>query len=176
MAEPIRPAGTSVFGKENWIFVPALAAQGAPTVAEVTGASSLDISRIAFAGTGQPTQNTNRVTSERRLGDTTQYEFIGITTYSGGDMTYAFNPQGAALSDGKKLWEKIPAGTTGYLVRRMGVARATTPTAGQFVDVYPVEFGPSLPTTTGDGETAEAAATAAFAVTGPPSFNVAIAT
>lgn len=175
MAEPIRPAATSTFGRENWIFVTAVANQAAPTAAEVNAATGLDITRILMASTGQPTQNTNRVTAERRLGDTTQYEFIGTTTYTGGDLSYAFNPQGAPASDGKKLWEKIPAGTTGFLIRRMGVARATTPAAGQFVDVYPVEFGPSLPGSSGDGESSEAVAVASFAVTGPPSLNVAIA-
>lgn len=175
MAEPIRPAATSTFGRENWIFVPTVADQDSPAVAEVNSASGLDISRVLMASTGRPAQATNRVTAERRLGDTEQYEFIGTTTYTGGDMTYAFNPQGAAASDGKKLWELIPGGTTGYLVRRMGVDSATTPAAGQFVDVYPVEFGPSIPGTSGDGEEAESIASASFAVTGPPSFNVAIA-
>lgn len=175
MAEPLRPAATTTFGKENWIFVPTVADQAAPTATEVNAVSSLDITRILFASSGKPQQTTNRVTAERRLGDTQVYEYLGTSTVTGGDMIYAFGAQGAALSDGKKLYEKIPEGTSGYLVERVGVARATAPAAGQFVNVYPVQFGPSFPARQGDGETAESAMTVSFAVTGPPSINVAIA-
>lgn len=176
MTEPIRPAATKTHGRENWVFVPTIASIAAPTALEVSGASSLDITNIVFAdGAPNPTQNTNRVTQNRRLGDTTVPEFIGDTTYQGGDLTYAFAAQAASGSDGKKLWEKIPEGTTGYLVRRMGIARSTAPTAGQFVSVFPVEFGPSMPTKNGDGESGEAAAMVSFAVTSAPAFNVALA-
>lgn len=175
MAEPLRPPSTKTFGRENWIFVPAIAsATLAPSVAEVTGASSLDITRIAFASTGKPTQSTNRVQNERRLGDTKQYEAIGISNVTGGDMLYAMNSQGAALSDGVKWYEKIPSGTTGFLVQRRGVGRAVTPTSGQFVNVYPVEFGPSFPADAGDAEAAEDAMTVTFAVTNEAAIKVAI--
>lgn len=175
MAEPLRPDPTKIFGRENWIFVPTIANKTAPTALEVNAASALDVTRIAFADTGRPAQTTNRATAPRRLGDTKTYEFIGESSVTGGDMTYAFADQAAAASDGKKLYEKIPAGTTGYLVERKGVARATTPAVGQFVNVYPVEFGPSFPSQNGDGEGAESAMTAAFAVTGDPAINVALA-
>lgn len=175
MPEPIRPASTKTFTKENWIFVPTIAsATLAPTVAEATGATSLDVTRILFASSGRPSASTNRVTAERRLGDGSQYEQIGTTTVTGGDMLYAFGDQAVAATDPKKLYEKIPEGTTGYLVNRRGLGRATALAAGQFVHVYPVEFGPSFPVNAGDGETAEAAMTVTFAVTGPPAIEVAV--
>jgi len=175
MTEPLNPAATKTHGRKNWIFVPTLASPSAPTVTEITGASSLDITNIIFADSGQPSQSTNRVTANRRWGTTTTHEFIGDTAYTGGDMTYALDPQAVAASDGKKLWEKIPAGTTGYLVRRLGVSRSVTPTVGQFVDVFPVEFGPSMPVESGSDEASEAAAMCSFAVTGDPSFVKALA-
>jgi len=175
MTEPLRPSATKTHGRENWLFIPALADKAAPTVAEITAAGGLDITRIVFADSGQPSQSTNRVNAQRRLGDTTTSEFIGDTSYTGGDITYALDPQAAAGAEGKKLWELIPEGTTGYLVRRLGIARDVTPAAGQFVDVFPVEFGPSMPTKVGDAESAEAAAMATFAVTDKPEFVVAIA-
>lgn len=176
MAEPIRPIATPTFGKKNWIFAPAITSPTlAPTVAEATGASTLDFSRIAFAnGAPTPTQSTNRVTAEPRYADTIQNENIGLTQYQGGEMIYAFGPQAVAATDPKKLWEKIPEGTTGFLIQRLGIARATAVIAGQFVNVYPVAFGPSLPMEQGDAESAEAAATVTYAITGPPAFNVAV--
>lgn len=179
MAEPLRPAPAKLYGRENWIFIPTIASGTlAPTVAEASGASSLDITRIAFAdGAPEPSQSTNLVDQNRRFGDTTLAQFVGTTTYAGGQMTYQFDQQGAAASDPVKAWEKFKntSGTvTGFLAKRSNLPRATAPAAGQFVDVYPVEIGPSMPTKSGDGENAEGAAVCTFAITGDPAFKVAI--
>lgn len=175
MAEPLRPTPAQVYGRENWIFVPTIASTTAPTATELAAASAIDITNIVFNdGAPTPSQSTNLVSQNRRFGDTTESQFVGTTTYAGGEVTYALDPQAAAGSSGKKLWEAIGAGVTGYLVRRQGVARATAPAAGQFVDVYPVQFGPSMPTRSGDGEAAEAAAVCTFAVTSAPAFNKAV--
>ena len=178
MAEPLRPAAAKTFGRENWIFIPTIAsATLAPTVAEITGASALDVTRIAFAG-AEPELNssTNRVKLDRRAGDTEAYEFIGETAYEGGDAVMQFSPQAAALSDGKKAWEKFAAGgVTGFMAKREDVARATAGAAGQFLSkVFPVEFGPGIPTKQGEGEAGQGAFRVTFAITGPPAFNLAI--
>lgn len=175
MAAPIRPAPTSLYGKENWFLVLTVASTSyIPTAAEVNAGTALDVTRMVFADTGRPSQTTNRVTQERRLGDTVLAEFVGSTSYQGGDIHYAFGPQSAAGADPKKLYEKIPAGTNAFLVERLGVAQATAPAAGQFVNCYPVSFGPSFPSPAGDGETKEAGMTATFAVTDAPAINVAL--
>jgi hypothetical protein len=179
MAEPLRPAAAKLYGRENWIFVPTIAsATLAPTVAEASGASSLDITNIAFSdGAPSPSKNTNLAEQQRRFGDTATYQFVGTTTYGGGDVTYQFDAQGAAASDPVKAWEKFSnaSGTvTGYFVNRQNVGKATAITAGQFVHVYPVEIGPSMPVKSGDGEGAEGAAVATFAITSAPAFKVAV--
>lgn len=175
MAAPIRPASTKAFTKEKWVYVVTIASITAPTAAEVTAGTVLDVSCYLFDSTGRPTQNTNRVTLERRICDGAVYEQIGTTTYGGGEMLYAVNPQAVAATDGKKAFEKFPAGTVGYLVRRFGVDVNTDLAAGQFVDVFPVEFGPQMPTTVGSGENAEVAITQSFAITSAPAFIKAIA-
>lgn len=176
MAEPLRPDPAKTYGRENWIFIPTIADTTGlePTVAEATGASSLDITRIAFAGaTPELAGSTNRVRQDRRAGDTESYEFIGETSYEGGEFVAAWNPQAAAASDGVKAWEKFPAGTTGYFAKRENVARAAAVAAGQFFSVvFPVEFGPRLPMKQGDGEAAQSAFRSTFAVTGAPQFKV----
>lgn len=178
MAEPLRPNPAKVFGRENWIFVPTFAAYTAPTVTEAAGASALDITRIAFAdGAPAPSQSTNLVEQNRRFGDTKVAQNVGETTYQGGQMNYQFDPQAAAASDAKKAYEKFlnTSGViTGYFVRRQNIARDAVLAVGQFVDVYPVEIGPSMPTTVGQAESSEAAAMCTFAVTGEPKFNVAL--
>lgn len=176
MAEPLRPDSLKLYTKRNWIFIPTIASGTlAPTVAEATGASSLDITRIAFAdGAPEPQMNTNMVDQVRRYGDGALYQFIGTTTYTGGVVTCQFNAQAAAASDGVKAWEKFTEGLTGFFADRMGVARATAVAAGQFLNVYPIEIGPHLPTAAGDGEAAEGAFTFNWTITGPPAFKIAV--
>lgn len=178
MAEPLRPTPAKTHGRTNWIFIPSIAsATLAPTVAEITAASALDITRIAFAGaTPELGSTTNRVRQDRRAGDTESYEFIGETSFEGGEVVMALDPAAAALSDGKKAWEKFGAGSvTGFVAKRQNVPRATAPAAGQFLSVVmPAEFGIGVPVEQGDGEAAQAAFRCSFAVTGPPAFVVAI--
>lgn len=177
MAEPLRPNPAKVYTRENWIYIPTIAsATLAPTVAEITAASALDITNMVFAdGTPTPEQNTNLVEQNRRLGDAALFQFVGTTTFTGGVITIQFNPQGAALADDVKAWEKFAAGgLTGYLGHRMNVAKATTPIAGQFVSVFPAEFGPFMDTKSGDGEGAEAAMQGSWAITNQPKFKLAI--
>lgn len=170
MPKPMRPDPAVTYGRENWIWVPAIANIQTPKLTEVTATSALDITDILFDATGDPTQSTNRVTAERRKGDTAQYERIGTTTFGGGEMLYALSPQAAAASPGKKAWELFLGGVDGFLVRRLAVAKETDFAIGQFVDVFPNSFGPSMPTKAGAGETGEAAATCAFAITAQPAF------
>lgn len=169
MAEPLRPPSTKTYGRENWVLIPDVEDITAITAAE--WAAGFDITRVLFASTGKPAQSTNRVTAERRFGDTKSYEAIGISSVTGGDLLYAFADQAAAGSDGKKLFEMIPEGSTAVLANRRGVARATAGAAGQFYNAYPVQFGPSFPADAGDAESAESAMTAAFAVTDEPAIN-----
>lgn len=175
MAAPIRPTPVKAYTRDKWAFVPTIASAALiPTAAEVGAVGALDITLMLFEDTGKPAQNTNRPTKPKRLGDAAVYEQIGDVTFTGGTMLVQFDPQSAAASNGKKAWEKFVTGTTGYLVRRVGLPIATDFATGQFVDVYPVEYGVPMPTTQGDGETAEAAFSTEYAITGPPAFNVAL--
>lgn len=179
MAEPLRPAATKIYAKKNYIIIPTwtgYAAGTGPTAAEVTSASGLDVTRILFdEGSPQPTMETNLVDQQRRYGDSSVAQFVGETKYGGGQMEYALASQAAAAADGVKLWELLPDGYTGFLVRRLGVARATTPIATQFVTGWAVEFGPSMEIEKGSGENAESGARCFFAVTSPPVKRVVIA-
>lgn len=175
MTAPLRPAPASLYGKTNWFLVMTVAsASYIPTAAEVNAGTALDVTKMVFADTARPSQSTNRVTQERRLGDTVLAEFVGSTTYQGGEMHYAFDPQAAVGANGKKLFEKIPAGTSCFLVERLGKTNSTTPATGDFVNTYPVTFGPSFPSPAGDNETAEAGMVATFAVIDAPAISVAL--
>jgi hypothetical protein len=175
MTAPIRIASTKAFMREKWLWIPTVANTAAPTAVEINSASGLDVSCFLFADSGKPTQTTNRTKLARRLCDGAQYEQIGLTTYEGGELSYAVDPQAAPGANGKKALAILPAGTTGFLVRRLGIAVLTDVAAGQYVDLFPTEFGPAFTMPKGDDESSEVAVTQTFAITGPPTLLVAAA-
>lgn len=175
MAAPLRPAATKGYLRDKWIFVPTLADEEAPTVAELTGASALDVTNMFFASSARPSVTTNLARAPKRLGDAETFEFVGETQSTIGEIRYAFNPQGAPLSEGKLAYEKFPLNTTGYLVNRLGLDRDTDIAAAQNVTVYPVEFGAQNEVLEGEGEGAEVAIAQTVAQTGPKTLNVAVA-
>lgn len=172
----IRTNPAKTFGAENFVFLTTVADIQAIKLSEATAGSSLDMTGYFYDDTGRPSQSTNRVQRKRRVSDTVQYEQIGVTTLQGGELMYAVDPQAAAASNGKKALEKLPEGTTGYLLRRQAVANGTAFAVGQFYDAWPIEVGPQMATNAGDGESAEAAITQTFAITGPSATIKAIVT
>lgn len=178
MVAPTKPQLVVANGKDSWFWIPAVASKTAPTVAEVNSGTGLNISCYLFADFEGVTTSTGKVTLPRLLCETAQYEANDVTTVSMTDLDFAFNPQGAANSDGKKAWDKFKAGgLNGFLVRRQGVvADQASPeaTAGQFVDIIPVEIGEAAPGKTSTGADGVYRATAPVAVTGKPAWNVAV--
>lgn len=174
MAAPIRPAAVSAFGTEKWVFVPTLTAPSAPSLAELNAATALDVTKMFFASSAQPEGSTEMARNERRLGDVESFEFPGETQWTLGEVQYQFAPQAAALSDGKKAFEKLPQGTTGWLVRRLGINRDTDLAVGQFVSSFPVAFGVQVETKIGEGASAEVAIKQGVGITGTPYINKAV--
>lgn len=172
MTAPVRPASSKALQNTKWAFVPTIANINAPTVAELTAGTGLDVSCYLYQSSDKPTQNVNRVTSPPRVCDAAIYERLGITTYSGGVLHVAWDPQGATGSAGKAAWAKFAAATTGYLVRRSGKSYSTDFVTGDYVDVIPVEFAQPFPDIEGDADAAENSFDSAYGITGQPSFNV----
>lgn len=163
----IRPGAAKTFGRTNFVFLTTALDIQAIKLSEATAAGSLDMTGYFFDDTGKPGQSTNRVTRKRRVYDTVTYEQIGVTQLTGGEFSYAVDPQAAALSNGKKALEKLPEGTTGILLRRANVPADTAFAVGQFYSAWPIEVGPQLEGDAGDGETSESSITQTFAITGP---------
>lgn len=174
MAAPVRPNAVSAFGTEKWVFVPTLTAPNAPSLAELNAATVLDVTKMFYASSAKPDASTDMARAERRIGDIESFEFPGETQWTLGEAMYQFDPQSAALSTGKKAFEKLPQGTTGWLVRRLGINRDTDLAIGQFITSFPVACGVQVETTVGEGATAEVAIKQGFGVTGTPSTNKAI--
>ena len=71
------------------------------------------------------TSETEKVALARLLCETTTTEGLGEQKWSLADLTFTFDPQAAAGSDGKKAWELFKAGGNGFLIRRQGVKADT---------------------------------------------------
>ena len=178
MVAPTKPQLVTSNGKESFWFVPAVASTSAPTALEVNAVTGLNISCYLWADFEGPTGSTGKVTLPRLLCELTQYEANDVTTFTAADLDFAFAPQAAAASDGKKAWDKFKAGgLSGFLVRRQGITAdqaAPEAIAGQFVDVMPVDIGKAVPGKTSTDASGVYRATAPVAITGEPAFNVAV--
>lgn len=142
----IYPEGVPVFGNTAVRFVAAITSLTAPSLAEIMAAApaSLGVTGYLLAENWSPNQDAAKGTSPRRLGQTQVFERFNATTLKLDDLRYAFSPQGAAASDGKKAYETLTEGKIGYFVERLGVDRNATWAIGQFVNIIPVVLGPQL--------------------------------
>ena len=178
MVAPTKPQLVTANGKDSWFYIPAVASKTAPTVAEWNAASGLNISCYLWSDFEGISSSTGKVTLPRLLCEVNTYEANDVTTFTVADLDFAFNPQGASGSDGKKAWEKFKAGgLSGFLGRRQGItADQATPegVAGQFVDLMPVDIGKAVPGKTSVDAAGVYRAVAPVAITGEPVFNVAL--
>lgn len=174
MAAPIKPALVRSFAKDSWVFLIAVANKAAPTAVEIEAATGWNLSCNLFGEQEGFTATTEKVTLPRRNCEEVTFETNGPTAFTAPDLMVSFNPQGAPASDGKKAWEALDDGISGFLVRRQGVTATSVVTAGQYVDVIPVELGVKVPTKTSNGADGVYAFTQAVSITDTPAWNVAV--
>ena len=166
MAAPINPTGVGVQGNYKVVWVETLTNPDNPSLAEINGATSLDVSYYLYAEGWVPGVNSNRVTAPRRLASRKSQERFGTTTETLGDLVYVVDPQAAAGSDGKKAFEALTEGSTGYFVERPGSDADADVAVGEFVNVYPVELGAQVITGDTTDEASEFQVTQPVSVTG----------
>lgn len=170
------PPGIKAEGKSSVLYVPTLTSPAAPTTAEVTGASALDLSFFLTAGSFKAAGEQAKG-DDRRYGSKQTFQTLGRTTHTIDDIVYISDPQAAASAPTNEAMETLAEGITGYLIVRWGLdAESAAFAATQKVDVYPVEFGSQNKTPLGDNdEFAKITITQGVAVTGLVRKQVAIA-
>lgn len=174
MATPIKPAKKMANGNDSWGFVLAVADPLLPKLTELNAAGGFNLSCSVFSEQEGPTSTTNKVTLPRYICETDEYEVNGTTTHSMPDLMVSFDPQAASGADGKKAWETMTDGISGFLWRRQSVKATTDLSTGQFVDVIPVTLGTKTPSKTGTGPEGVYAFTQPVSITGAPAYNKAI--
>lgn len=174
MATPIKPALKTAFGKDAWGFVLVVADILIPKVTELDAIAGFNLSCSLFGEQEDATGDTEKVTLPRLLCETDTYEFNGSTKFAMGNLSVSFDPQAASGSDGKKAWETLTNGATGYLWRRQSLAASTALAVGQFVDILPVQLGTKVPGKTSTGADGVYNFTQPVSITAAPAWNKAL--
>lgn len=130
--------GVSAQGNETVIYVPTIAVPTAPTVAELTGGTALNLGYALRAFSPASEQGTSE---DIRLASTQTFENPGRVRKTLDDITYVYDPQAAVPTASNKHYETLKLGVTGWLVDRRGIPATTAVAAAQKVDLYPVQFG-----------------------------------
>lgn len=175
MSVPVKPALKRAFARDRWYWVPSVASTTAPTVAEVTATAGFNLSCSLFGDSQEGFDaTTDKVTLPRRNCETDVFQVNGATTNSAPDLMVSFQPQAAALSDGKKAWEAMDDNSNGFLIRVQDVDPLVDSLAGEFVDVVPAQLTKKIPVKTGNDAAGVYAFKVGASITDTPQWNVAI--
>lgn len=135
------PASVLGDGNLRVAWVPALANPAAPTVAELTAASVVDLTYYLTSDGFAPGGDESPVV-DKRLGDTQAYERAGRTSETLA-LTYVFRPQEPAAAT-NKAYSTLTHLTEGFIVERWGMDADTAFAAGQTVNTVPVQCGKQM--------------------------------
>lgn len=125
-------------GNTTAILAPAVAGK-APTVAEVTAASLVDIS-CYLTGDGLNLTTDQATIQDERLCSTQTYEKPGRKTNTA-EVTYIDNSNSEFEDTDNAAAEALIEGSTHFLITRRGVPYETPFEAGQKVSVWPIQCG-----------------------------------
>lgn len=137
MAQPLKPQKTTVYGNRRVWLVDTIADPSAPTAIEINAGEYLSCYPVGELG--GPTSTPNKVTLDAVLCETESEEDFGTTVHSHPDMSWAYDPQAAEGSPGKKAWDLLKAGWEGFIVHETGIRADDDDqvVAGEFVTVVP---------------------------------------
>lgn len=152
MATPIKPQKKTAYAKRRLWLVDTIADATAPTATEINAGEY--VSCYPLSDQGGPVSTPNKVTLPVLLCEDDVEEDFGNTTHTHPDITFVYDPQAAAASDGKKAWDLVKDGFEGFIVWELGSVADTDDqaTAGDFVTVVPckIRVMSEEPTSTGE--------------------------
>lgn len=148
-------------GNVKVVFVPTLASVTAPTAVALNAGVDISCYLMAEWDGPTPTQNTGE---SRRFCSRESFQRLGRTTWAIPPLTYTYGPQDDA-GEINAARDALAPDTEGYLVIGYGLDPAEDFTAGDFVDVFPVECGVQAKPARGADEFAPLTITQTLAVT-----------
>lgn len=150
-------------GNVKAVFIPTLASESAPSVAALNGVSAVDVSCYLLPDWDGPTasQNTGET---RRFCSRQTFGQLGRVTWSVSPLVYTYVPQDPG-GDGNEVYDALAAGNEGFLVIGYGIDAGSDFTAGDVVDVFPVQTGVQVKAARGADEFAPLTVTQTLTVT-----------
>lgn len=122
MATLVYADGVPTLGATRVVACLTIASMAAPKLAtEINAASSKEISTHLYPTGWTPSGSTARGTAPTRLSQKTQVESFNRTTYTIGDLMYAYLPQALATAPGNEPFALLTQGVIVYLVERIGL-------------------------------------------------------
>lgn len=124
-----------------WWVPGGVADPASPKVAELTAATSVDISCYLTTKTFGLKTDANKWERKRRCSSSV-FEVNGTLKKTFEDLEYAYDPQAKAGDLTNRAQGALVPMSTGSLVIRRGIAYGTAPIVGQFVQVITGQLGP----------------------------------
>lgn len=153
------PETTKTFGQQSAVVLStAPASPAAVTTAELTAGKNITMHLL---GQWFPTAATDKVTRQRKMGQTKTTPSLGTTTWDAPALQYTMNPQtvGTPGSAGNEAYEALPEDAVRYLVLFTGVPGDTAPAATDAYQIIGFETGPQVRGQSADDAGAEAIVT-----------------
>lgn len=174
MAAPIKPGKHGSFKKDSFWLVSAIADVHNATDAEINDVEGIYATCYLRGDQGGAEKTVNKVSLDTLLCEDKTYESLAPASLAHPDIVGVFNPQAAETDDDKLLFEFLRDGFTGFLVRRQNVVNDADDqvTAGEFVDVFPVDIDDAWPNKSATGPEGFYQFLCGVAVTGEPGINV----
>lgn len=146
------PEGIEGEGNVKVVVTSALANPAAPTLAEVTSATNVDLT-CYITGDGFAPGGEQETRTDRRLCSRQVFGVPGSVTYTIEELVYVYDPQAVPGDPENRAYEKLAPNSQHFLMVRWGLPYETAFAAGQKLDVYPITAGAQFknPPTTGGG-------------------------
>jgi hypothetical protein len=134
----------------------ALSTTGNVTAAEITAGENISLHVV---GSWFPTADTDRASTQRKMGSKKTVQILGTSTVALPDLTVTHLAQEVDATAGNEARAALPEGAIKYLLLRNGVAGDAALATGDRAKVYPVTVGRPMEAETADDAGGEEALT-----------------
>jgi hypothetical protein len=170
------PETVGSYGNASLVVLASAPSLTAPTITVLEAGEAITC-HVYGTFASAPTQTTG--SSPRKMCQINEPQRLGSVTYTINDIQYSYNPQelGTPGAAGNEAFEALTPGTNVWLVERVGISgRNADFTAGELVNIYPVECGVQRRGQTGDGEFDEFSVTQSFVLVdgAEPSYDAVV--
>lgn len=149
------PDTVSVLGTRSVWVVPKAAAADADEITLADLTAGVKATCYTYGNAALVSGEQTYGDAPRKTCEVTARQKIGPVSETFNPIQYSYSPQVADSDDANALKAAMPMGSVVYVVERLGVVDATTPTTSHYFNVYEVELGYPNRTQTGDDDQAE---------------------